>query len=562
VMVALAGASAPLIFLISMVGMAATASSLAQFAGVYPSAGSFITYITRAIGTKVATAIGVITVLGYIIAFGGIYIFVGSYIVQNVLGNPHVWGITQIVTIIYGALVVAPVIVGLKFGVRVTVALYLFEIVLLLALSLTILARGGANGLSATPFTWPGGSKDVLIAFSLAVLAFGGFEAAAPLAEETRNPRRNVPLAVLGAVVVSGIIYVVGSYALVTAFGVGHAGTLAADPNPFHTAANTFIPFVAPLITWVFLSSVTSSYVAANTQTSRVIFAGARGGLWPHALAAVSPRFRTPAAAAVAFVAPSILIGVVSTAFTDPVTASGFLGTFGILGLIIMYFVANLALIVEWVKFRRRGISKNPWLWVVTPAVGVVVLAIPIWGDLRPGQASPFNILPWLTLGLIAVGVIYALVLGAVRPGVLDRAPALLEGEESLEHDPLLAKDLALPGSEHGHHQVAQRAGEVVLTDQQHVVVDADVVHGGAGNRAIRRRLSRNAADEILPAGGVAAAGGVDGQAAEGTVPCDLCHHKHHAPILSQAGGNDHPLPQAGDVRGPADGAASVRGHV
>jgi amino acid transporter len=269
VMVALAGASAPLIFLISMVGMGATASSLAQFAGVYPSAGSFITYITRSIGTKVAIAVGVITILGYIIAFGGIYIFVGSYIVQNVLGNPHIWGITQIVTILYGVLVVAPVIVGLKFGVRVTVVLYVFEVILLLALSVTILVRGGNSGLSSAPFTWPGGSKDVLLAFSLAVLAFGGFEAAAPLAEETRNPRRNVPLAVLGAVVVSGIIYVVGSYALVTAFGVGHVAALASDPNPFHTAAKAFAAFVAPLITWVFLSSVTSSYVAANTQTSR-----------------------------------------------------------------------------------------------------------------------------------------------------------------------------------------------------------------------------------------------------------------------------------------------------
>ena len=438
VMVALAGASAPLIFLISMVGMGATASSLAQFAGVYPSAGSFITFITRSIGTKVAVAVGVITVLGYIIAFGGIYIFVGSYIVQNVLGNPHIWGITQIVTILYGALVVAPVIVGLKFGVRVTVVLYVFEVVLLLALSITILVRGGNSGLSSTPFTWPGGSKDVLLAFSLAVLAFGGFEAAAPLAEETRNPRRNVPLAVLGAVVVSGIIYVVGSYALVTAFGVGHVSALASDANPFHTAAKAFAAFVAPLITWVFLSSVTSSYVAANTQTSRVIYAGARGGLWTHSLAGVSRRFRTPAAAAIAFVAPSILIGVVSTAFTDPATASGFLGTFGILGLIIMYLVANVALIVEWVKFRRRGIHKNIWLWVITPVVGAIVLAIPIWGDLRPGQPSPYNILPWLTIGLIAVGVIYALVLGAVRPQVLERAPALLEGDESLATDPLV----------------------------------------------------------------------------------------------------------------------------
>src|ERR1700761_717923 len=107
VMVALAGAAAPLIFLISMVGMVATASSLAQFSSVYPSAGSFITYITRAISTKVGVAVGVITILGYIIAFGGIYIFVGSYIVQNVFGDPHIWGITQLTTIVYGALVVA-----------------------------------------------------------------------------------------------------------------------------------------------------------------------------------------------------------------------------------------------------------------------------------------------------------------------------------------------------------------------------------------------------------------------------------------------------------------------
>jgi amino acid transporter len=281
----------------------------------------------------------------------------------------------------------------------------------------------------------------VLLAFGLAVLAFGGFEAAAPLAEETRDPRRNVPIAVLGAVVVSGIIYVLGSYALVTAFGVGHAGALAGDANPFHTAAKAFIPFVAPLITWIFLSSVTSSYVAANTQTSRVIFAGARGGLWSHSLAAVSPRFKTPAAAAVAFVAPSIAIGVISTAFTDPVTASGFLGVYGILGLIIMYLVANVALVVEWAKFRSQGIRKNAWLWVVTPVIGVAVLAIPIWGDLRPGQPSPFNALPWLTLALIAVGVIYPFALNALRPHVLERAPALLEGDEAAAVDPLPITD-------------------------------------------------------------------------------------------------------------------------
>jgi uncharacterized membrane protein len=74
---------------------------------------------------------------------------------------------------------------------------------------------------------------------------------------------------------------------------------------------------------------------------------------------------------------------------------------------------------------------------VVTPVVGVIVLAIPVYGDLRPGQPSPYNMLPWLTLGLIALGVAYALILGAWRPGVLERASALLEGDESLATDPL-----------------------------------------------------------------------------------------------------------------------------
>jgi hypothetical protein len=98
---------------------------------------------------------------------------------------------------------------------------------------------------------------------------------------------------------------------------------------------------------------------------------------------------------------------------------------------------------LEWTKFRRQGIRKNPWLWVVSPVLGVIVLAIPVWGDLRPGQPSPYNILPWLTLGLIAVGVVYALVLATWRPDVLERAPALLEGEESLATDPLPIGGLA-----------------------------------------------------------------------------------------------------------------------
>ncbi len=380
---------------------------------------------------------GVITILGYIISFGGIYIFVGSYIVSNVLGNPHIWGITQIVTILFGVLVTLPVVVGLKFGVRISYALYIFEALLLVVLSVAFLAHGGPQGVSCVPFKWPGGSKSTLLAFSLAILAFGGFEAAAPLAEETRDPKKNVPIAVMSTVIVSGIIYVLGSWALVTAFGPSHVGLLAADPNPFHTAAAKYISVLAPLVTWIFLTSVTSSYVAANTQTARVIFGGARSGLWSNSLAKISPRYRTPAVAGIAFVAPSVLIGVVSTAFTNPGTASGFLGTYGILGLIIMYIVANFALIVHWVKEDKAQRAKRFFTRLVVPIFGIAILAIPVYGDLQPGQAAPYKYLPYLTVGLILVGVIYTAILAVRRPNVIRDAPGLLEGAE-LADEPII----------------------------------------------------------------------------------------------------------------------------
>ena len=429
-MASLAGASVPLIFLISMVAVLATASSLAQFAGIYPSSGSFLTYIAKSIGAKTSTTVGVITLLGYTIAFGGIYIFVGSYIVQNVLGNTHFWGATSIVTIIYGVLVTVPVIVGLKFGVRISYILYIFEAVLLVVLSLVFLAHGGPQGVSLTPFKWPGTSKSTLLAFSLAILAFGGFEASAPLAEETRNPRKNVPIALLSTVVISGVIYVLGSWALVTAFGPAHISALASDPNPFHTAAAKYFSVLAPLITWIFLTSVTSSYVAANTQTARVIFGGARSGLWSRTLSKISTRFHTPSNAVIAFVAPSILIGVVSTAFTDPGTASGFLGTYGILGVIIMYIMTNIALVVHWVRSDKALRGKKMFTQLIVPLFGVAILAIPVYGDLQPGQAAPYKYLPYLTVALILVGIVYTLVLNSLKPEVIRNAPALLEGAE------------------------------------------------------------------------------------------------------------------------------------
>ena len=115
-------------------------------------------------------------------------------------------GAGPVVTILYGVLVVAPVVVGLRFGRRVTVVLYALRSAA--ARDVDRSWSGAATQAVGDPFSGRRAASNVLLTFSLAVLAFGSFEASAPLAEETHNPRRNMPIAVIGAVVISGMIYV------------------------------------------------------------------------------------------------------------------------------------------------------------------------------------------------------------------------------------------------------------------------------------------------------------------------------------------------------------------
>ena len=300
--------------------------------------------------------------------------------------------------------------------------------------------RGGAVGGALHLADRAREASNIFITFGLAVVAFGGFEASAPLAEETDNPRRNVPIGLVGSVLISGFIYVLGSYAVISAFGVSKVGDFAKDPNPFATATVRFLhvssAFAVPFLVAVFLVSLTSSYISANTQTARVLFAGARGRLWPAILDRTHPRFKTPWVAAIAFVVPSLVLGSVMQ-FADPADAGSVLPTLGIFGVVIMYFVTNLALVTQFFKLRRSGVRKNPILWIVSPIIGMLVLLIPIWGNLRPNQGGAFDLMPLLSILLIAVGVVYTIVLAVTRPQVLAAAPALLEGAEAIEGDPV-----------------------------------------------------------------------------------------------------------------------------
>src|SRR5262249_52503340 len=126
------------------------------------------------------------------------------------------------------------------------------------------------------------------------ILAVQGFEAAAPLGEEARNPRRTVPRALIGASLLVGAVMLLCSYGTVMGWGIGNIASYANDPNPWDTLARHF---------WgggwavFFLAIVNSLFAAGNAgmaASSRMLFSMGRNNIAPAVFGRSHPRHRTP----------------------------------------------------------------------------------------------------------------------------------------------------------------------------------------------------------------------------------------------------------------------------
>lgn len=427
VLVTQVGAQIPLVMLVTMFGILATANSLAQFAKLYPSAGSYVTFVARSIGSKTALFVAVCGIIGGVLLIGGQFMFLAQYFVTDILGDPNVPYLAQILTIVIAILVVTPVLLGAALGARTMLVLYVFEVGVLLILSAVVLAHGGVDGLSLAPFTLGENTvQGIALGMSLGVLAFIGFEASVPLAEESRNPRRNVPAALLAGVTISGIIYVLGSYALVEGLGVeGLKGAAA----PFIDLAKLYLPASVIFVTWMVVTSTGASMIATATQFGRIIYNSAREGLFPRSLATTNPRFKTPWAATAAFATPAATIMLVWTFFWDPLTVSGWWSSLGSLSVIVMYLAVNLALIRHWFALRAQEGSRHWIAWLVVPVIGILVMAYPIWGLLQPGQSSPYDILGIGFIGVLVMAGTYVLYVRTTRSNLLQNAGSIIMGE-------------------------------------------------------------------------------------------------------------------------------------
>src|SRR5450755_214620 len=215
-----AGVAAPLTIVAAGVAIALLGNTLAQFSRAQPSAGGFITFVGKTFGPTSAVTTALLAGLGYIIAMASVIAISGGFLQITLNHYLHVsipWGILT-VALTGGA--VGIMIRGVAISTKVAGALFGFELLVLVLVSVASLISN-AGHLSLSPFEpshITNGFSGLAAGFPLAIYLFIGWENSAALAEETEDPRRNVPRAVFLSVGVMAVSYLLFAYATVTGF--------------------------------------------------------------------------------------------------------------------------------------------------------------------------------------------------------------------------------------------------------------------------------------------------------------------------------------------------------
>jgi len=427
------GIASPVTITAAGVAVALLGNTLAQFSRAHPSAGSFITFVGRTFGGVSAVTTALLVTIGYIIGISAVIAVSGGFLATTLhyyLGWSLPWIVWTVLLTAISAVLIAR---GIVVSTKVAGFFFAVEMLMLLVVSVAAIAKHSGH-LSATPFLpshLKNGMSGLAESFPLAIFLFIGWENSAALAEETDNPRRNVGRAVFSSVGIMAVSYVLFSYATLTGFGYNVDKVRASDV-PFVEVAHSTLGALAFFAYVAGLTSTLGSLISGTNSQTRLLFNAGRERLLPAFLGYVHPIRRTPTNAIITFITAALLIiggwglGHIlgGHGSMDATVFFAQASTMGTILILIVYLAANIALPFYYRRYRPTEFRVVKHM--VLPMLGALAIVIPLYYLLKPGQPAPYSWFPYLSLGLLAVSVVYALVLTRRDPALGERVGAVV----------------------------------------------------------------------------------------------------------------------------------------
>ena len=399
----------PAAYLAALVAMFFTAMSYGRMASAFPVAGSAYSYVRKAISPKLGFIAGWAVLLDYLFLPMAIWLIGAAYLNSAFPAVPQwIWvlafiGITSAINI-----------VGLKLANGINALLMLVQFLVLIAfVALCVHYVGGDASTplwSVKPF-FNGDMQMPLImsGAAIACYSFLGFDAVSTLTEETRDPRRTIPRAIMLITLIGGLIFVGVSYFVQIAHPSFQFDSV--DSAAYEIARNIggdlFVSiFLIGLIVGQFASGL-----SAQASGSRLLFAMGRDGVLPKSFfGTLHERFGTPV--------NSILLCAVVALLAlklDVTTSTSFIN----FGAFLAFSLVNLSVIFHyWIGGEKKGLREFV-LFLLFPFIG---LAADLWLMVSLDHLAIYLGLSWL-----AIGVVYL----AVLTGGFRRQPPEMDFQEA-----------------------------------------------------------------------------------------------------------------------------------
>ena len=356
----------PLAYLVGLVGMLFTAGSYAAMSRAFPLAGSVYAYVQRGLHEVAGFFSGWLILLDYILVPALLYVVSAIALQQFVPRVPAGVWVAGFV-----AVNLAVNLLGIRFTAQFNRYMLLMELIalgLFVACGLLALHRGvGSGGLTLAPIYNPAtfSLATVVGATSIAVLSFLGFDGISTLSEETRGGARSVGRATLLALVLVGGLFMLQTWiATDVARGMRFSSPESAFYEVSERAGGTWLR-LATVFANVIASGIANALVA-QAAVSRILYAMARDGKLPAALAKIHPRYRTPYVSTAVVACVSLVVGLFFAAHVD------ILSRVVNFGALTSFLLLHLAVIRHYFLRGRSG----AWLrHLVFPLAGFSVIA-------------------------------------------------------------------------------------------------------------------------------------------------------------------------------------------
>jgi amino acid transporter len=409
--VSFAGVTAPIAYLLGGVICLGVAVVLTQLAKQFTGAGGYFLYISRTIGPRWGWLTTWLYFLYDPVAIGVVCAFTGS-LVHDTLKAQYGWNIPW--WLIFAILVLAVTVFtlfGLALSVKVMLTLAIIEVGVFVALMFSGLVSPGPGGFnfdSFNPGNIPSGNG-LYLGIVFTILALSGFESVAPLGEETENPKRNLPLAIVGSTIVVALFYMLVNWGVLIGEGTSNVKNFTSADQIFDLGRRLWGGAWIIILVAV-INSALAVCIAIQNATTRVLFDMGRVGALPKILSEVHPRWKTPWNAIWFLTGVTLALGLGLASWLGPVKTFGMIGIMQTLGLIIVYCMGNIGAMLYYGREKRD--EFNWVLHALVPILTTIALIWVFWKNVQtlhpfnPKNAfdySPLIVIIWTVVGLVIV---------------------------------------------------------------------------------------------------------------------------------------------------------------